>query len=70
LPGRRHSPLALKGSQALLADKDLDSPVVDNVLTEHCTFGDSHGVVTLGSEASTVRNVTAPELSPTRSHEQ
>ena len=50
--------IALKGSKGPLADKDSDSPAVENVLIEHCTFGDGHGVVTLGSEASTVRNVT------------
>ena len=50
--------IAIKGSKGPLADKDPDSPPVDNVLVEHCTFGDGHGVVTLGSEASTVRNVT------------
>jgi alpha-L-rhamnosidase len=50
--------IALKGSKGPLADKDPDSPAVDNIVVEHCTFGDGHGVVTLGSEASTVRNVT------------
>lgn len=50
--------IALKGSKGPLADKDADSPPVDNVIIEHCTFGDGHGVVTLGSEASVVRNVT------------
>ena len=50
--------IALKGSKGPLADKDADSPPVENVIIEHCTFGDGHGVVTLGSEASTVRNVT------------
>jgi len=50
--------IALKGSKGPLADKDADSPPVDNVLIEDCTFGDGHGVVTVGSEASTVRNVT------------
>jgi len=50
--------IALKGSKGPTADKDPDSPAVENVLIEHCTFGDGHGVVTLGSEASTVRNVT------------
>ena len=50
--------IAIKGSKGPHADKDGDSPPVDNIIIEHCTFGDGHGVVTLGSEASTVRNVT------------
>jgi alpha-L-rhamnosidase len=50
--------IAIKGSKGPEADKDPDSPPVDNIIIEHCTFGDGHGVVTLGSEASTVRNVT------------
>jgi alpha-L-rhamnosidase len=50
--------IALKGSKGPDADKDADSPPVDQVLIERCTFGDGHGVVTLGSEASVVRNVT------------
>lgn len=49
--------IALKGSKGPLADQDADSPPVDNVLIENCRIGDGHGVVTLGSEASTVRNV-------------
>jgi polygalacturonase len=50
--------IALKGSKGPTADKDPDSPPVEDILIEDCTFGDGHGVVTLGSEASTVRNVT------------
>ena len=50
--------IALKGSKGPLADKDADSPPVENVLIEQCKFGAGHGVVTLGSEATIVRNVT------------
>src|SRR6476469_768011 len=50
--------IALKGSKGPGADQDPASPPVDNVLIEDCTFGDGHGVVTLGSEATVVRNVT------------
>jgi polygalacturonase len=50
--------IALKGSKGPVADKDPDSPPVDNVLVEDCTFGEGHGVVTLGSESTVVRNVT------------
>lgn len=50
--------VAIKGSKGPLADRDPDSPPVENVLIEHCTFGDGHGVVTIGSEATRVRGVT------------
>jgi polygalacturonase len=49
--------IALKGSRGPDADKDPDSPPVENILIERCRFGEGHGVVTLGSEAAIVRNV-------------
>jgi polygalacturonase len=50
--------IALKGSKGPLADHDADSPPVENILIENCDFGDGNGMVTCGSEATIVRNVT------------
>lgn len=50
--------IALKGTKGPDADQDADSPPVENVLIEDCTFGEGHGVLTCGSEATVVRNVT------------
>ena len=49
--------IALKGSKGPLADKDSDSPPVENILVEDCEFGDGNGMITCGSEATIVRNV-------------
>ncbi len=50
--------IALKGSKGPLADKDADSPPVENILIEDCEIGEGNGLVTCGSEATTIRNVT------------
>lgn len=50
--------VALKGSKGPLADKNADSPPVENILVEDCEFGDGNGMITCGSEATLVRNVT------------
>ncbi|HEX2854861.1 MAG TPA: glycosyl hydrolase family 28 protein [Opitutaceae bacterium] len=50
--------IALKGSKGPLADKDANSPPVENILVEDCEVGDGNGLVTCGSEATTIRNVT------------
>jgi len=50
--------IALKGSKGPLADKDTDSPPVENILIEDCEFGDGNGMVTCGSEATLIRHVT------------
>lgn len=50
--------IALKGSKGPLADKDQDSPPVEDILIENCEFGDGNGMVTCGSEATLIRNVT------------
>lgn len=50
--------IALKGSKGPLADQDTDSPPVENILVEDCEFGDGNGMVTCGSEATLIRNVT------------
>ncbi|MEO5916569.1 MAG: glycosyl hydrolase family 28 protein [Luteolibacter sp.] len=51
--------IALKGSKGPLADQDKDSPPVEDILVEDCEFGDGNGMITCGSEATLVRNVTA-----------
>ncbi|MDI1250614.1 MAG: glycosyl hydrolase family 28 protein [Lacunisphaera sp.] len=50
--------IALKGSKGPLADQDEDSPPVENILVEDCEMGDGNGLITCGSEATVVRNVT------------
>jgi polygalacturonase len=50
--------IALKGSKGPLADQDKDSPPVEDILVENCEFGDGNGMITCGSEATTIRNVT------------
>ncbi len=50
--------IALKGTKGPLALQDESSPPVENILIEDCEFGDGHGVLTCGSEATIVRNVT------------
>lgn len=50
--------IALKGSKGPRADQDKDSPPVEDILVEDCEFGDGNGLITCGSEATLVRNVT------------
>lgn len=50
--------IALKGSKGPLADQDKDSPPVEDIVVENCEFGDGNGMLTCGSEATVVRNVT------------
>lgn len=50
--------IALKGSKGPLADQDADSPPVENILVEDTEVGDGNGLITCGSEATVVRNVT------------
>ncbi len=50
--------IALKGSKGPAADQDESSPPVDDILVENCEFGDGNGMITCGSEATQVRNVT------------
>jgi polygalacturonase len=57
--------IALKGSKGPLADQDADSPPVENIRVEHCEFGHGNGVVTCGSEATIVRNVTVRDCTVT-----
>jgi len=49
--------VCLKGSKGPFAMEDKESPPVEHIRVENCTFERSHGVVTLGSEATLVRDV-------------
>lgn len=49
--------IALKGTKGPLADKDTGSPAVEHIRVSDCTFGHGNGILTLGSEASHVRDV-------------
>ncbi|MBN1866569.1 exopolygalacturonase [Candidatus Sumerlaeota bacterium] len=49
--------IALKGSKGPRALDDTDSPPVERILIEDCTFGLGHAAVTCGSEATVVRDV-------------
>ncbi len=57
--------IALKGSKGPLAGEDKDSPPVEDILIEDCEFGDGNGMITCGSEATLVRNVTVRNCSIT-----
>lgn len=50
--------IALKGTKGPMALEDKDSPPVENVLVEDCTFGDGAGAIVCGSEATIIRNIT------------
>ncbi len=49
--------IALKGSKGPFAMDDHDSPAVEHIRVENCTFLRCGGVVTCGSEATVVRDV-------------
>jgi alpha-L-rhamnosidase len=49
--------IVLKGTKGPLADQDSGSPAVEHVRISDCTFGLGNGMLTLGSEASHVRDV-------------
>lgn len=50
--------IALKGTKGPLADRDQDSPPVEDILVENVECGDGNGLITCGSEATLVRRVT------------
>lgn len=50
--------IALKGTKGPLAMEDSTSPPVEDILIEDCDFLSGHGMITCGSEATIVRNVT------------
>jgi alpha-L-rhamnosidase len=49
--------VCIKGSKGPFAREDKDSPPVEHIRVTGCTFERGHGVVTLGSEATVVRDV-------------
>lgn len=50
--------IALKGTKGPLAMEDESSPPVENITIVDCNLQNGHGVMTCGSEATIVRNVT------------
>lgn len=54
--------VCLKGSKGPFAMGDILSPPVENIRIVDCLFERGHGVVTLGSEATIVRNVTVESI--------
>lgn len=54
--------VCLKGSKGPFAMDDKLSPPVENIRIVDCIFERGHGVVTLGSEATIVRNVTVENI--------
>lgn len=54
--------VCLKGSKGPFAMDDKSSPPVENIRIVDCIFERGHGVVTLGSEATIVRNVTVERI--------
>jgi len=57
--------IALKGSKGPRADRDTDSPPVEDILVEQCEFGRGSGVLTCGSEATVVRRVVVRDCTVT-----
>jgi polygalacturonase len=51
--------VCLKGSKGPAAMQDKDSPAVEHIRIENCTYYRGGGIVTLGSEATIVRDVVA-----------
>lgn len=51
--------VCLKGSKGPAAMEDKDSPAVEHIRIENCTYYRGGGIVTLGSEATIVRDVVA-----------
>ena len=50
--------IALKGTKGIHALDDESSPPVHHILIEDCVYDGGHGVATMGSEATVVRDVT------------
>ena len=53
--------IACKGSKGPHAMEDQDSPAVEHIRVRNCTFKRGGGVLTCGSEATTVRDVVAED---------
>ncbi len=49
--------IAIKGGKGVEANKQRQNGIVEDVLIENCTFGESHGSLTMGSEAIHARNI-------------
>lgn len=50
--------ICIKGGKGPDAHKRAENGVVEDILIENCTFGESHGTLTLGSECIHARNIT------------
>ncbi len=50
--------VCIKGGKGPNAHKQSQNGVVEDILVENCTFGESHGTLTLGSESIHARNIT------------
>jgi polygalacturonase len=57
--------IAAKGSKGPRALEDRDSPPVEHVRVRHCHFRRGHGVLTLGSEATIVRDIVVEHCTVT-----
>jgi alpha-L-rhamnosidase len=53
--------IACKGSKGLNADKDTDSPPVEHIRIHNCEYKRGNGVLTVGSEATLVRDVVVED---------
>ena len=49
--------IAIKGGKGPMAHKQPHNGPIEDVLIENCSFGDSHGALTMGSEAIHVKNI-------------
>ncbi|MFT3753295.1 MAG: glycosyl hydrolase family 28 protein [Paludibacter sp.] len=49
--------VCVKGGKGPTAHEEIENGTVENILVEDCDFGDSHGVLTFGSESIHARNV-------------
>jgi polygalacturonase len=50
--------VCIKGGKGPDAHKRAENGIVEDILIENCTFGESHGTLTLGSESIHARNIT------------
>lgn len=50
--------IAMKGGKGPEAHKQPENGIVEDILIENCTFGESHGTLTMGSECTHARNIT------------
>jgi polygalacturonase len=57
--------VCLKGSKGPFAMDDKESPPVEHIRVTDCTFERGHGVVTLGSEATIIRDVVVEKIKVT-----